>query len=188
MSKYVDPDLKVTQSECDKCTAEKRDLSRAEYEAFKQVMAAASCLYRAEAALTERIKTIPNGKKLLACGRGLIFKLYHELLLTFPTKRLAALQSEQKHLSLYIRTDGAAPYNVDEDDNMFIPKKTLNALADFACRMECDFCDKCGKEARKCKLRKTLADTFMYEVPETVGSDGHCIFAGYTFEDGDALE
>ena len=86
-----------------------------------------------------------------------------------------------EHYFLYIRVEGAAKYHNDDMDYAVIPRNTLKELSAYAGAM-CDLCDKKGKDARKCKLRKLFHECLQWNAPATVGDTEECIYQTYGFE------
>lgn len=172
------------------CVSHKRPLSRREYEAMKYSIACVNAtLYMLEALKPRIRECMPKGfwrdANLVASIQK---KLMDGILLTIPAEKLKIMQSEIQRYELYVRTAGAAGYDNDEGDNVVIPRQTLKDLANFAGETNCSMCMKTGKAARKCKLRKILADTFPYNPPQVVGESEECIFTGYSFERSGAWE
>ena len=168
----------------DWCLSHKRPVARREYDALKLFIGVNLAYGQILQNLEPRLKeAIPHGWRDAKLLRTVGKRLFDELLLTIPQDKLMILHTEIKHLSIYVRVDGPANWDADEGDHAVIPRSALKTLVEYAAGVSCSMCDKKGKDARKCKLRRILKDALAYDTPETVGADESCPYTSYSIDD-----
>ena len=173
---------KITPELQEHLKAHTKPLTRREYEAFRLIMASCIATSYLVNDLKDRLKeAVPNGWRDARMVDSVLKTLMDKLLLTIPREKLLMIRKEMEHYFLYIRVEGAAKYNNDDQDFAMIPRNTLKELSAYAGAM-CDLCEKKGKEARKCKLRKLFHECLQWNAPQTVGDTEECIYQTYGFE------
>ncbi|MCR4622085.1 MAG: hypothetical protein K5663_08395 [Clostridiales bacterium] len=176
------PHPKISPELQEHLIAHNKPLSRREYEAFRLIMATCIATSYLVGDLKDRLKeSVPNGWRDARMVETVIKSLMDKLLLTIPRQKLEIIRREMEHYFLYIRVEGAAKYHNDDSDYAVIPRNTLKELSAYAGRY-CDLCDKKGKDARKCKLRKLFHECLQWNAPATVGETEECIYQTYGFE------
>lgn len=156
-------------------------LSQEEYNGLKYIMASFTATKNAEDRLEKRLRGVPGAWRDIHLCSSKLLHVFESILPTIPREKLKMVKAELPQIELYVRIKGASVFDLDEYDNVIVPKKTLDALAKVACNRECELCDKHGKEVKRCKLRKLLGETFPYDLPEAAG-DG-CVFQTYSLGD-----
>lgn len=159
-----------------------RPLSKREYDALRVNIGCLNAARHMCEGLEARLKEcVPDGWREARMLESRWQKLFDKILLTIPREKLILLKSELPRYELYIRLNGAARYDADENDNVVLPRKTVMALANYATEISCPVCDRKGKGITKCRLRKTLCDVLPFYV-ETDGQS--CPFSEYGIRDG----
>ena len=176
------PHPKISPELQEHLIAHNKPLTRREYEAFRLIMATCIATSYLVHDLKDRLQeAVPNGWRDARMVDTVIKALMDQLLLTIPRQKLEIIRREMEHYFLYIRVEGAAAYHNDDMDYAVIPRNTLKELSAYAGRM-CDLCDKKGKAARKCKLRKLFHECLQWNAPQTVGEGEDGIYQTYGFE------
>ena len=70
------------------------------------------------------------------------------------------------------------------DDNLtYVSQRALERITRRCVEFDCMFCEKAGKEAKRCQLRQDIESTYHYELLAGFKKDTVCPFAGGCIHD-----
>lgn len=155
-------------------------LSGREYYALRELFAAVDGFARSAKDLEKRVRTIPGGYRDLQMLRAVSAKLMGNILGTVPQKKLAQIRRELENSEMLIRVKPVNPKKGEYEDNLtYVPQQALERICRKAIELECFCCEKKGREAKKCKLRNDIQETYMFDYPD---GGKECPFSGATFD------
>lgn len=114
---------------------------------------------------------------LMAVSENLLRKVCE----TIPAKKLAMIQKELHSTTCEITVKNTI-VPTKKEAFTYVEEEALERITDRAMQMDCLFCEKCGKEARDCQLRKDVERLYMWDFPK-IKDGAHCHFAEGTVED-----
>lgn len=160
---------------------ERPPLSYREYRALRQLFGIVDIWDSQGSELKKRLKLIPGGwrdaRMLMAVSERLLRKVCE----TIPIKKLAMIQKELNSTTCEIVVKNTISPTKKEAFT-YVEEETLERVTSLAMEMNCMFCEKCGKDARNCQLRKDIERLYMWDFPKV--KDGqHCHFAEGVVED-----
>jgi hypothetical protein len=154
-------------------------LGAREYYALRNLFGMVSSFEVTAKDLEKRVKSIPGGWRDMRLLTVLSEKLMKNVVETIPTKKLQLIRKELEHTVVHIDVKNNVLPKKESADNRFtyVPEGTIDRLVDIAVQTECLFCEKKGKDAKHCQLRKDIEMTYMYDIPSDHVA---CPFAGIT--------
>lgn len=160
---------------------ERPPLSYREYRALRQLFGIVDIWDEQGSELKKRLKLIPGGwrdaRLIMAVSKRLLTKVCE----TIPQKKLAMIRKELDSTTCEITVKNTISPTKKEAFT-YVEEETLERVTSLAMEMNCMFCEKCGKDARNCQLRKDVERLYMWDFPKV--KDGqHCHFAEGVVED-----
>ena len=155
-------------------------LGAREYYALRNLFGMVSSFEITSKDLEKRVRSIPNGWRDMRLLTTLSEKLMTNIVSTIPTKKLQMIRKELEHTVVHIDVkNNVLPAKKETADSRFtyVPEGVIDRLVDRVVQSECLFCDKVGKDAKHCQLRKDIEMTYMYDIPADRVA---CPFAGIT--------
>lgn len=157
---------------------ERVPLSNREYHALRGIFGMVNNFNVLAPELENRCKSTGDGWRILRQIQGLSEKLMVKLLFTVPANKLKLMQKDLQYTVCEIKLK----YDVvkrEETEYVCVPAKELDRIVSRLMNYECLICDKCEKDAKKCKLYKDISATYPWEF-ESI--DGKCPLAGFLQE------
>ena len=156
-------------------------LSYREYRALRQLFGVVDAWDREGSELEKRLKLIKGGWRDARLLMMLSEKLLRGILGTIPQKKLRMIQKELESTTCEITVrNTVAP--LKKEAFTYVEEEALERITDRAMQMECLLCDKCGKDARNCQLRKDIERLYMWDFPK-IKDNQPCHFAEATIGD-----
>lgn len=156
-------------------------LSAREYRALRQLFGIVDMWDSQGSELRRRLKLIPNGWRDARLIMSLSVKLLTKLCETIPRERLKLIQKELDNTTCEITVRNT----ITKDERKaytYVEEEALERITDKAMEVDCLLCDKRGKEARDCQLRKDIERLYMWGFPK-IQKDQNCHFAMCSVED-----
>lgn len=150
-------------------------LSGREYDSIRYIWTAFSTLDAYSASLKDRLKLIPGGWRDIRLLHAVSKNLERKLFDTVPIRKAAAMKAEMNNSSLTMSVrmaDQRLP------GIMYMDEHALIALIDLLVSRECLLCEKCGKDAKRCVIRRTIEDVMHYDL-EPAPNPEDCPLAGW---------
>lgn len=161
---------------------QKYPLSYREYTALRQLFGIAHIWNDKGHELEKRLKKIPNGwrdaKMLMATSEKLLIKVLE----TIPPEKIHQIKLELQNTWLEVVVRNCIGNTPKGQAYTYVDTATLERITDKAMELSCVFCEKKGKEARDCPLRKDIERTYHWDFPQ-IGKDGECHFVDRIVED-----
>lgn len=153
----------------------KYPLTMYEWNSLRVLFATASVLESDLEKLKERLRLIPYGWRTARMLEVRFRKLLEKLYQTIPHNKLRALDAEMKNTHLHFAANGPS-----ENINgvVYVEKKDFLALVNLLIKQECWSCEKGGKQARRCPIRRAILDCLHYDPTGMVYEDRKCEFCG----------
>ena len=162
----------------DKKTPERTNLSNREYHALRGIFGMVNNFNVLAPLLEQRAKSTGDGWDIMQRIQELSETLMAKLLATVPANKLKLMQKDLRYTVCEIKLK----YDVvqrEETEYVCVPAKELDRIVSRLMNYECLICDKCMKDAKKCKLYKDITATYPWEF-ESI--DGKCPLAGFLNE------
>ena len=133
------------------------------------MFAAVNELEKAQSAMENRIRAVPNGWRdiKMICAR--LDSLVNDLCQTYPLEKLVSIRRMLPHMKYKVQC-GVAASNLKEDENL-IASDDLDTISIYA-HEQCKMC--IDQDCSKCKLGKTFDRIFMHDRDD--GSWAHVDF------------
>lgn len=148
-------------------------LSHAEYSALRQLFGMVSGWEGQKDALRKRLELIPGGWEKAEQITRDCEKLLQEVLDTIPARKLQVIQKELKSTKCMIVVRDTI---ADNETFCYCETHALERITQKAVDVECFACEKRGRDARNCKLRKDIEALFMWDFPRVKDGEA-CHFA-----------
>ena len=153
-------------------------LSGREYYALRELFGIVSSFNKCAGVLNERVRSIPGAYRDYRMIQTVAEKLMQKILTTVPQKKLVQISKELECTQVAVEVKREiSPSRNDESMITYVPQRALERITEKVVGYECLGCEKAGKDARRCQLRKDIEATYHYEYP-TGGQE--CPFAGMT--------
>lgn len=156
-------------------------LSRSEYRALRQLFGVVDAWDEEGSLLKKRLDLIPGGwrdAKMLMSVSG---KLLRKILETVPREKLLMIKKELNSTTCEVSVrNTVAP--VEKEAFTYVEEKAMERVTAKAMESECLFCEKRGREAKRCQLRKDIERLYMWDFPK-IQNDAPCHFAQGRVED-----
>lgn len=150
-------------------------LSYREYRALRQLFGIVEMWNKQGSELKKRLNLIPGGWRDARLLMAVSERLLRKVLETIPTKKLAMIQKELNSTTCEIVVKNTILPDKKEAFT-YVEEETLERVTDLAMQFDCLFCEKRGRDARSCQLRKDIERLYMWDFPKV--KDGHyCHFA-----------
>lgn len=160
---------------------ERPALSYREYRALRQLFGIVDAWDREGSELKKRLKLVKGGWRDARLIMVVSEKLLRNVCETIPMKKLKMIQKELNSTSCEIVVKNTISPTKKETFT-YVEEEALERITDKAMEMECLFCEKCGRDARACQLRKDVERLYMWDFPKIKDGE-HCHFAEGTVED-----
>lgn len=133
------------------------------------MFAAINELEKAQDAMENRIRAVPNGCRdiKMICSR--LDRLVNDLCQTYPLEKLVSIRRMLPHMKYKVQC-GVAASNLKEDENL-IASDDLDTITIYA-HEQCKLC--IDQDCSKCKLGRTFDRIFMHD--RDYGSWAHVDF------------
>lgn len=158
--------------------------SQREYYAFRELFGIVSTCSKYMYELEKRAKAAAPGTwRDLRLIEALNEKVMRAMLRTIPKNKLNQIQAELQHTQVIVQVNRSITRGEnDYDDNLtYVSQRALERITGIAVDNECLFCEKCGKDVKRCQLRKDIESTYMFDIQD-MAKDGHCLYAGFYVE------
>ena len=106
------------------------------------------------------------------------------LLRSVPTDKLRQIRRELDNTVVKVEVKKSVVPQPEKEEYAYVPIRPLDALLNRILSWECAFCEKDGKDIKRCECRKELEAVFPYDI-EAQDKDG-CRFRGYSIGDESA--
>lgn len=158
---------------------ERFPLSGREYYALRELFGIVSTFNNCADSLNKRVRSIPGGAyRDYRMIQTVSEKLLTEILKTIPYNKLLQISKELRctHVTVEVRPEIGRRLKHDGENMLtYVPQRALERITEHAIDIECRFCEKSGKDAKHCQLRRDIEATYHYDYPD----DGkECPFAG----------
>ena len=147
-------------------SAGRHPLSTREYTAIRTLFGCVNAFAESAKELKRRSGEIENGYRDLRLLEALSDKLLTKFLETVPNKQLMAISKELRHTICEVKIRPVA--RSAHEDVAFVPQAALIRLVNRAVDLNCEFCSKCGQEARRCPLYRDVQACFPYEFDRNI--------------------
>lgn len=154
----------------------RKPLSRREYYALRQLFGIVSIFHSCGADLKDRLAGTREGWRDLRMIQSVSDKLTRSLLNTIPAEKLAMLHKELSHTCCEVSVRMPVGIRGDGDPITCVETGPLERMMLRAGSVECFACEKRGKKARACPMRKDVERLLPWGYPE-IGKDDACPFA-----------
>ena len=136
---------------------ERPPLSYREYSALRQLFGMVVGWDEKGSELRQRLKLVPHGWRDARMLAAVSSRLLDGLLGTIPVKKLVMIRKELDNTWCEVTVrNSIAP--VKKEMFTYVEQETLERVTDRAMELECMFCEKRGKDARKCQLRQDIEE------------------------------
>lgn len=159
-------------------------LSHREYKALRQLFGMVALWDSESGELKKRLAGIPGGWRDARMIASVSDKLLRKILDTVPLKKLAMIRKELRSTvcEVVVKKDVTG---VTKEAFTYVEQEALERITSKAMEMSCLFCEKCGKEARDCQLRKDVERLYMWDFPK-IHDGAPCPFAEGHIERNDS--
>lgn len=140
--------------------------NKAEYEYFRQLAGVLSFLSN-RSIVEKRAKTVPGTWRDLCLIHSLTFKSLQALLSTVPKERLKHFNKELANTMAYTQVRYDVTGKDITNDFAYVPTDAMEDLVRRVVGYECTLCELEGKDCKKCKLKKTLDQLYLYNINPT---------------------
>lgn len=153
-------------------------LSGREYYALRELFGVVSTFNNCAGELDKRVRSIPEAYRDYRMIQSVAEKLVRKLLTTVPKNKLVQISKELKYTRIVVEVKPEITPSRDDGNLLtYVPQRALERIMEKVVGYECFCCEKAGKDARRCQLRRDIEATYHYDYPD----DGkECPFAGMT--------
>lgn len=153
-------------------------LSGREYYALRELFGVVSTFNNCAGELDKRVRSIPGAYRDYRMIQSVVEKLVRKLLTTVPKNKLVQISKELKYTRIVVEVKPEITPSRDDGNLLtYVPQRALERIMEKVVGYECFCCEKAGKDARRCQLRRDIEATYHYDYPD----DGkECPFAGMT--------
>lgn len=162
---------------------ERMPLSQREYCALRMLFGVISSFSLAASDMEARVKSIPGAWRDYRMLQVVAGKLLDRILLTIPLKKLLQIRTELAHTKVMVevKRDYCLPVKDNYEDMItYVPQRALERITQQVVDCECVFCEKAGKDAKRCQLRRDIEAAYHWEYPD---GGQECPFAGWVIDD-----
>lgn len=152
-------------------------LSYAEYKALRQIFGMCHVFTSYTDDLKRRLHDVPGAWRDTKLVEKLIDKIMVNVLKTIPTEKLSLIQKELNSTHMEVKLINTV--TPDDKTYTYVPVSELERVTSESMQVNCQFCDKCGKEARDCQLRKDITALYTWDFPK-IPNGTPCYFASET--------
>ena len=154
---------------------ERTPLSKREYYALRQLFGLVSVFQICGDDLRNRLRGLSGGWRDLRMMQSVSDKLLRTILDTIPLQKLNILSRELTNTVCEVNVRGPIGIH-DESGTACVETAALERMMDRAMQVECFACEKLGKKARSCPMRKDILKLVPWDFPE-IGKDSPCPYA-----------
>ena len=153
-----------------------------EYYALREVFGLVSTFDRCAGQLEKRLKLIPGAWRDYRMIQTVALKLIQMLLYTIPEKKKKQISAELHNTITEVtvkKPSITADMKSYYDDNLtYVSQLALERITRRCVEFDCIFCEKAGKEAKRCQLRQDIESTYHFELFTDFQKNRVCPFAG----------
>ena len=156
-------------------------LSQREYAALLTCYAAFSAMEDAEPILKDRLKLDPHAWRDYRMIESKTKFIADHLTGTIPTRKLLAIRRELKQCRYTMHIGPDAAVRTDHNGVTYVNEDSFLWLLDEVVKTNCFFCEKTGKDVKRCRILQMITDVLHYDPdPANDPGDGRCQIAGVT--------
>lgn len=117
--------------------------------------------------LDKRVRSIPGAYRDYRMIQSVAEKLVRKLLTTVPKNKLVQISKELKYTRIVVEVKPEITPSRDDGNLLtYVPQRALERIMEKVVGYECFCCEKAGKDARRCQLRRDIEATYHYDYPD----------------------